>query len=171
MNFFLKTFCVFLIGILFMPISFAYNKTYSVWVTGSTTRADIYNIPTGKKLLIQKIMVDEYNQSHIWIRDNGGTDLSYWDMVDHIYSVNLLVEEILQVKTERNGIHITIEGLLLDEDEDESIYVDGEQTAWTKHIFNKEDIDFIYFREFIIMFFLTIGKFFSIVLWKNFNIL
>ena len=62
---------------------------------------------------------------------------------------------------------ILLNWYLVNEDEDIQYYIQWDSNAWNKHIFNKEDIDFIYFREFIFFIFLMIIKFFEFIIWRK----
>ena len=178
----LKTIYIFLMALFLMPFS-SYailsseniNKTIEFDNIGSET----YTIPEWKDFFIRDITVTHFE------RNPSITEapIKFYDWNTFVYDwlytlgketikdINLIFKDSLIIEsTENHLINVSYNGFLINEDEEIISYLQNNSNAWNKHIFNKEDIDLIYFREFIIFFFLAFFKFISIIIWRRFNI-
>lgn len=168
----LKIIFVFILAFILTPFSSAYKaEDYkSFYIDAQNTNWEtIFIIPEWKDFILNYIYADEVGGNYVEFRDNV-TNLGLWDIVDHKNELYIVFQDDIQIKNNWPNNRYTITWFLVWEDEDIQWYIEQNNTAWNKHIFNKEDIDFIYFREFIIMFFLVVIRFFSIIIWRNLNI-
>lgn len=160
----LKIISFFLLAFIFTPFSSAYKASEHIEINFKTTETwnSIYTIPDWKDLVIYKFY-SKNNNANLKFRDNGGDIKVDWDFLYNIYDLNITFEDNIEVKWVPKEKDFSIFWYLVDENEDIEYLLQWNADAWNKHIFNKEDIDFIYFREFIIMFFAVVFKFFSVV--------
>ena len=166
-----KIISVLIICLLFFNIS--NSKAYFSWdiesfiITGNTSRTNILNVPDWLDFLITKVEIHDPHQNHaIYVRDNWWNDLWYFlpDTRNLFEDVNIVIKDSLEVYQEDNTDVDCIYWHYVREDEELSIYINKVSPWVNKNIFTKEDIDFIYFREFIIMSLIWMIKFMSIVL-------
>lgn len=170
----LKIIFAFILVYLFIPFSSAYNSSeiktfYISWYTGWNS---IFTVPEGKDLYVEKVYInDVWNTDYLELRN------STWSTMIHITSdltilddIDLIITDDLQINMLDSTDIYTIVWFLVSEDENMSYYINWNNSAWSQHIFDKDDIDFIYFREFIIFFFLVIFRFISIIINRPFNI-
>jgi len=167
----LKTFLVWVLIYILTPFSSAYKSEDMISINFEHTAnwSNVYNVPAGKDLIINKFYANDLN-SELYIRDNWWDILAYWEFNTDIYQVNIVIKDILEVKTWRFDDNFNIFWYLVNEDESIENYIEWNSNAWNKHIFNKTDIEFIYRWEFVIFFIFTAIKFFSIIVGRKINI-
>ncbi len=161
----LKIIFVFVLAFILTPFSSAYKaEDYkSFYVDSQNNNYDLlYTIPEGYDFILNYIYADHTWSNYIDFKD-WGVEIGLWDIKEHKNEIFLAFKEDIEIRNNWNSNHYTITGFLVWEDEDIQGYIEKNSTAWNKHIFNKEDIDFIYFREFILMFFLVVLRFLSII--------
>lgn len=166
-----KTFLNFLILFIWL---FIYNNTNAYTSSDhieinfktSSSWTEIYSIPPWKDLIIYKISVQD-NWSNLRLRDNGGKKKENQDYDSWNHKVEFVFKDNVEVRWGNFSDVFTIFWYLVSEDEDIQNYIQWDSNAWNKHIFDKEDIDFIYFREFIFFIFLMCVKFFEFIIWRR----
>lgn len=168
----LKVISFFLLVFIWTPFSSAYKaEDYKSFYLDAQNNnwETLLVIPDGKDFIMNYIYADTVGSNYLNFRDDT-TEKGLWDIKDHKNEIFLAFQDTVEVRNNWNQNKYTITGFFVSEDEDIQGYIEGNNTAWNKHIFDKADIDFIYFREFIIMFFLVMFKFFSIIIWRNVSI-
>ncbi len=174
MRYILKIIFAFIVVFIFTPFSSAYNSSeiksfYINWYTGWNS---IYTVPEWKDFYLEKIYIsDVWQLDNLQIR-NGDTDILLYvtSELNTIDDLNIIITDELQINQSDSTDIYTIIWHLVSEDENMSYFINWNNTAWSQHVFDKKDIDFIYFREFIIFFFLVIFRFISIIINRPFNI-
>ena len=175
MRYILKLFIGLLIALIITPFSSAYNsdELITLYIDDPHTWTSIYTVPEGKDLVLNRILASADNTEFslrnatgatLW-KVTGKTEYEGWELV--------IKDELQVLESNQNPStwhYFMVFWFLVSEDEDIAPYLDGGVTAWNKHIFDKEDIDFIYFREFIIFSFAILFKFFSIIANRNLNL-
>lgn len=171
MRIILRVVFLFFLAFILTPFSSAYKASEHIEINFNTetTWTNIYTIPEGKDLVVYKIFWRQAN-ANLKFRDNWWNIKADGDFDEAIYEIVLTFENNVEVKGIPDAKDFAIFWYLVSEDEDIENYLQWNSTAWNKHIFDKEDIDYIYFREFIIIFFLVIIKFFSKIIWRKINI-
>lgn len=169
MNILKKILFIFIYVLLIWKVT-AYNSNeiYNTTITWLINWTDIYIVPDWKDLIINKIQVN--NVSYLWsmsIRDNGGNTLIN---TNNNIDTFINIKNKLEINQTTPSEIYNISGFLVSEDESVENYQQQNATGWTKNIFTKKDIDFIYFREFILFYFLSIIKFFSIIIGRKISI-
>lgn len=172
MKLILKSFFLFLALFIVTPFSNAYNsdglKTF--YVESPDTWTSVYTVPEGKDLIITQINSDDINEE-IELRNATGAILASVKWKTEYLQWYLVITDELQIQsTPWTNVDIMLFWFEVSEDEDVTNYIEWNTTAWNKHIFDKEDIEFIYRREFILFFILTAIKFMSIIIWRPINI-
>lgn len=148
---------------------FAYNsnEAINIYIEWNNDWTNFYNVPEWKDLIINRIYSNDVN-SYISVRNLNWTTLYSRIWKEEYTGGFISISDELEVMTENaNGARIDIFGYLVSEDEDIQYYLQWDSDAWNKHIFDKEDIDFIYFREFILFIFLMVIKFFEFIIWRK----
>jgi len=166
-----KTFLNFLILFIWL---FIYNNTNAytssdhieIKFKTSSDWTEIYSVPAWKDLIIYKIQ-SKNNSSNLKLRDNWGDIKEDFNYDKWISEVEFTFLDNLEVRWWNYSDVFTVFWYLVSEDEDIQYYIQWDSNAWNKHIFNKEDIDFIYFREFIFFIFLMVIKFFEFIIWRK----
>jgi len=170
----LKLLAGFFIALILTPFSSAYNsdEIINIYVTGKTSWTEMYVVPEGKDLYLEKVFInDDHLNDYLQIRNDlwpilmniaGGTN--------SLDDLDLIIKDNLQVLQNDASDNYTFVWFLVSEDESMTKHIQGTANAWNKHIFDKVDIDFIYFREFIVFSFMIILKFFSIIIGRKSNI-
>ena len=170
----LKIIFAFILVYLFIPFSSAYDSSeikniYITWYTGWNS---VFTVPEWKDLYLEKIYIYDIWQVHnLQIRNSTDDPLLYITSESkELNDLDIIITDDLQINQSDSDDIYTIVWFLVSEDENMSYYINWNNTAWSQHIFNKDDIDFIYFREFIIFSFLIIFRFISIIINRPFNI-
>lgn len=168
----LKIIFIFVMAFLITPFTSAYKaEDYkSFYYEGTNSDTLLYTIPEGKDFILNYIYADNADTWNYLDFKDDGVQIWLGDIVDHKNDINIVFRHSIYIKDKLSWNHYTITGFLVSEDEDIQWYIEKNNTAWNKHIFNKEDIDFIYFREFIIMFFLVVLRFLSIITGRKVDI-
>lgn len=165
-----KTFLNFLLLFIWLFIynnSYAYvsSETIQINFNTSSTWTELYQVPIWKDLIIYKIAVE--NNGNLQLRDNWTIIKEDFDYDQWVYNTEFIFLDSLEVRWTGFPRTFTIFWYLVSEDEDIQNYIQWDSNAWNKHIFDKADIDFIYFREFIFFIFLMVIKFFEFLIWRK----
>lgn len=168
----LKIIFVFFIAIYFSPFSYWYKvEDYKSFYVDSRNNQwnTLYTIPEWKDFILNYIYADNTGSNYLEFADNW-VNLGLWDIKEHKNEIFIGFQDTIELRNNWNNNKYTITWFLVSEDEDIQGYIEKNNSAWNKHIFDKKDIDFIYFREFIIFFFLVVFKFFAIITNNKINI-
>jgi len=171
---FLRILTISLLTFILTPFSSAYNSddVINIFIDDMNTWTTVYTVPEGKDLYLEKVYIyDEHRSDYLQIRDNGGDVLIQIDgsLTEHD-DLDIIIKDSLEVIESDKNDQFNLIWFLISEDETLDFHIQWTSNGWNKHIFDKEDIDFIYFREFIIFSFAIVFKFFSIITNRNLNI-
>ena len=152
--------------VLWLNNTFAYtasdHKEINFNVTSSWT--NVYTVPQWKDLIIYRLYSEESN-AHLQISNDWiNIDSSWYFTKNDIYDINITITDNLYVQDWSSWGNFTIFWYLVDEDEDIQYYINWNPSAWDKHIFNKEDIDYIYTIEMAFFVIVMIWRFYTITL-------
>jgi len=174
MRILLKLLIWLLIAFFLAPFSSAFNSSWiiNIFINEPEVWTEVYIVPEGKDLYIEKIYIyDDHKDDNLQLRD-GVWDtmiLIDWWLIE-LDDLDIIIKDSLQVLQSDSADRFNIIWFLVSEDETMNYYIEGSNNSWNKHIFDKKDIDFIYFREFLIFSFMIVIKFFSLLLWRRTNI-
>jgi hypothetical protein len=176
MKYILKTLLILALFIWITPFSNAYNSEdyFNIYYNWNILWEKIYDVPEWYDLIINFLYTDNKLNSELYIADNytllDPNIIAWWGFEEAKNEVFLVIKDSLWLIDSSDSNNYTITGFLVSEDEAIQNYIEWNSTAWTKHIFDKEDIQFIYRREFIIFFILTAIRFISIIIGRPLNI-
>ena len=125
------------------------------------TWTSLYIVPDWKDLILNRILSSDINEE---IEIRNGT----WAILAHVFRKEeyvwweLVIKDEVQIQSiPWTSVHIMLFWFLVDEDEDIEHYINWTSNTFNKNIFTKDDLDFIYFREFIFFTLLSVFTFFE----------
>lgn len=143
------------------------SELITLYSNSPDTWTSLYEVPEWYDFIINRINSDDLNEI-ISLRNLTNETLAVISWKNEYLWWHLVIKDELQIiSTPWTNVNIMIFWFLVNEDEDIENYIEGNSNAWSKNIFTKEDIDFIYFREFIFFIFLLLIKFFEILIWRK----
>lgn len=138
-----------------------YTDSPSVWTS-------LYIVPEWKDLILNRINSSD-SLEEISLRDwsTGSARVVISKQQEYTWGELVIKDEVQIIASPWSNVDIIIFWYLVSEDESIENYIEWNSSAWNKHIFDKEDIDFIYFREFIFFIFIMVIKFFEFIIWRK----
>lgn len=147
--------------------AFTSNELITLYSDSPDTWESLYIVPDWYDLVVNRMKSSDLNEE-ISLRNSTGATLAVVSWKEEYLWWELVIKDDLQIiSTPATNVDILIFWFLVHEDEDIQYYLQWNSNAWNKNIFTKEDIDFIYFREFILFIFVMVMRFFEFIIWRR----
>jgi hypothetical protein len=144
------------------------EELITLYINDPDVWTSVYIVPEWKDLILNRITSSSDTKT-LDLRNWTGPILARVTWKTEYLGGNLTIKDDLQVEHNPDAWeeYYMIFWFLVSEDEDIENYINWNEAGINKNVFTKEDLEFIYFREFVFFTIIWIFKFFEVTVLRR----